>query len=469
MILARTLRTLPILLMITGITLSGRAQTKEIKYFSLKEAQDYAVNNSYTNKNSQIDVMMAKKKVWETKAIGLPQINGSVQYQDMLDIPTTLLPDFITPSVVEINKRLFGLEPTSDIPGTQFFPAKFGTQHNMSVGATLSQLIFSGQYIVGLQAIQTFYEMTNENKQKTDIETRQAVANTYTLLSVLKENIKVLKDMLPTTERMVFEADESFKNGLIDDITRDQVKLNLTIVHNNINALERNIDVTERLLKFQMGMEQTEAIALKDSVKGLINQLDLNPILTSGLNIDNHIDYRMIKTQEKVQWLNLRKEQSTYLPVISGFYTFQQKAMRNTFDIFDSKGVWYPTSIIGVQMDIPIFSSFSRQSKVKQARLALEKAQNLTKQVAQGLELTAEQSRTTFNSALEKYKEETDNYQLADNIFKKTNVKFKEGIASSTEVTLATNQFLSSEAGYYNSILELLIAKLNYEKAINNQ
>lgn len=266
---------LSLLLFITVISGVILAQQTDIKSFSMEEAQDYAVNNYVLNKNAKIDIALAKKKIWETTAIGLPQINGTIQYQDMLDVPTTLLPDFITPAVVGINERYFGLTPTQDLPATEFFPAKFGTQHNLTYGGTLSQLIFNGQYLVGLQAARTFLDVSKQSSEKTEIETRQTVATTYVLLSVLKENEKLLDDMLPVTERMVFEADESFKNGLIDDITRDQVKLNLTNIKNSITALERNIEVTERLLKFQMGLDLSANITLKDSVKGLLNQLNL--------------------------------------------------------------------------------------------------------------------------------------------------------------------------------------------------
>ncbi|MHC1706528.1 MAG: TolC family protein [Bacteroidales bacterium] len=469
MILAKIFRTLTLIILLSGFCKVSLAQSNEIKSFSLKEAQDYAALHHVSTKNAKIDIDLAKKKVWETTAIGLPQVNASVQYQDMLDVPVTLLPDFITPAVYAVNENMFGLTPTQELPEAEFFPAKFGTQHNLSYGGTVSQLIFNGQYLVGLQAARTFLDISKQGSEKTEIETRQAVAGTYILVTVLKENKKLLDNMLPVTERMVFEAEESFRNGMIDDITRDQVKLNLTNIKNSLIALERNIEVTERLLKFQMGLDLADHIMLKDSVNGLLTQMNPEPILASALKLENHIDYRMMKTQEKFQWLNMKKEQSSYLPVISGFYTYQERAMRNEFDFLDKNGDWFPTSIIGLQMDIPIFSSFSRQSKVQQARLSLEKTKNLVNQVAQGLQLNAEQCRINFNSALDKFRKESDNYQLADNIYKKTNIKFKEGIASSTEVTLATNQYLTTETGYYNAILELLLAKLNYDKAVNNQ
>ena len=445
-------------------------QTREVKAFTLKEAQDYAVQNSFASRNAALDLKIAKEKVWETTAIGLPQINATLQYQDMLDVPTTLLPDFITPAVAAINEHYFGLSPTTELPATQFFPAKFGTQHNMTAGATLSQLIFNGQYLVGLQAVRTFYQITNQSRVKSDIETRQTVTNTYILLVVTQENRKILQEGINTMERTLYETQEMFKNGFVEDLNVDQMQLNLTNLKNAISSLDRQVEVIDKLLKFQMGLDVNTTILAKDSLPGLLSQMKLDPILETGLNVQNHIDYQLMQTQEKLQWLNFKREQSNYLPVLSGFFTYQQRAMRDQFNFTKggSEGIWYPTTIIGVQMDIPIFSSNMKHAKVQQARYSLEKARLAKDQVAQALTLDAEQSKTTFNNALDKFNKEKDNLKLAQNIYDKTNRKFKEGISSSLELTQAYNQYLTTETNYFNAIFELLNAKTKYDKAVNN-
>mgnify|MGYP000959656501 CR=1 FL=1 len=96
---------------------------------------------------------IAKKVVNETTSIGLPQINAGISNSHYIDIPTTLMPDFISPAVYGVNQDNFGLTPLvplSDVAGT--FPVKFGTKHNASADLSISQLIFSGEYLIGLRA-----------------------------------------------------------------------------------------------------------------------------------------------------------------------------------------------------------------------------------------------------------------------------------------------------------------------------
>ena len=64
--------------------------------FTLEEAQKYAVQNSYASVESQLNIENAERKVKETIAIGLPQINASGTFQNFLDIPVNVFPDFIS-------------------------------------------------------------------------------------------------------------------------------------------------------------------------------------------------------------------------------------------------------------------------------------------------------------------------------------------------------------------------------------
>ena len=152
------------------------AQTTE-NSFSLKQAQDYALKNNYQIKNAQLDVTIAKKKVWETTAYGLPQVMAEAKFQNFIDLPTNLIP-------------ANAFNPLA--PEGEFAELQFGTDYNTSATISASQLIFDGSYIVGLQAARTYQELSINNKKKTDEEIKYAVAQAYHTVLVAKENEKVL-------------------------------------------------------------------------------------------------------------------------------------------------------------------------------------------------------------------------------------------------------------------------------------
>jgi len=127
------------------------------RYFSLEEARAFAKENNYDVINALNDIEIARKKVEETTAIGLPQLEGSIAYNDYIDIPTMLIPDFIGQT-------------------DELLPVKFGTKYNMSASATASMLLFSGEYIVGLQASRVFVDFSQKQYDKKIIELDKSVA-----------------------------------------------------------------------------------------------------------------------------------------------------------------------------------------------------------------------------------------------------------------------------------------------------
>lgn len=438
--------------------------------FTLKEAQEYAAKNSYAVRNSNIDLVIAKKKIWETTAMGLPQVSGQLQYQDMLDIPTTLLPDFISPSIYGVLMKegvvdRFGNPITMPAGSGATFPAKFGTQHNASFGGTISQLIFSGQYIVGLQASKVFYQMSVDGQKKSQIDARFNVSSSYYLVLVLQQNKEILEKSLVTLQKTVFESEQSNKQGFIEDITVDQMKINLITLQNAITSIDGQVQMVLNLLKFQMGIEINQPLVLTDKLDSFVNESLLQPVMPTNLDVNQLVDFQIMQTQLKLQKLSLRREQSNYLPTIAGFYTYKKSAMRNEFDIFDSGKDWFPTSIVGLSIDIPIFSSGSRWVKVQQAKLNVQKTEIAQTQVSEGLKLEAAQATTNFNTAVEKYKKEQTSKELASKVYQTTLIKYNNGVASSIELTQTYSQYLTSESNFHTALMEMLTAKLKLDKA----
>lgn len=458
-------------LYIVGLCCIMPAWSQQTHSLSMIQAQELAIKNSYVLQNSRTDILISKKKIWETTAMGLPQANAQIQYQDMLDIPTTLLPDFISPSVygVLVKEGVQGRTGPVMFPSSsdmQFFPAKFGTQHNASIGGTISQLIFSGQYIVGLQAAKVFHELSEQSYKKSEIDVKSDISNTYLLVLTLRQNTKILESSYETMNKLFLDTKALNKQGFVEETTVDQLQINVLTIQNAIQSIQYQAGVAEQLLKYQIGIDLNDKIELTDNLDNLLGKITLEPVKIDNIDVNNLIDFSLINTQEKLQRLNLKREQSTFLPTVSGFYTYQKKAMRNEFDIFETGKDWYPTSIIGVNIDIPIFSSGMRIAKVQQQKLNLLKSQVVKIQVSEGLKLAANQASIGFNNALSKYQTEQKNKDLADKIFKKAVIKFKEGVITSTELTQNYAQFLTAQSNFISATLELLNSKTKLDKAI---
>lgn len=460
-------RILPVVF--SGLLIIGwlGSEAQEVKKFSLKEAQQYALENNYQIKNAKTDIEIAKQKVKENTAIGLPQINASASYSYFMDIPTTLIPDFLSPAIISVNENIFGLEPTVEVSGEpQYFEASFGSPHNATWGASISQLIFSGQYLIGLKAAKAYETLTQSTYMKNEIEITDAVAKAYYPVIIIKENKNYLDSTLTSMKKMLYETEEYYKNGFVEDTDVDQLKLMIADMETALAYLDNRLELATNMLKFMLGLKAQDQIEVTEQLDDLLSSVNREFLVNSNFDFTNNIDYNLLKKSEQLTYLQMRLRKSEYLPTMSAYYQYQQNGLRDQFDFFDFSKNWFPSQVIGVQLDIPIWSSGMRKYKVNQAKMELNKVQVQDIELQQRLNLTVETYRSEFNNAYLIYNNRIKNLDIAKKIYQKTEIKYKEGISTSLDLSTSYNQYLKSEIDYLTSILDLLMKKSDLDKLL---
>lgn len=416
-----------------------KAQSDSSYSFTLLEAQNYAIENYFASKNAELDIEAAQKKIWETTAIGLPQVSVSSDYQHIPNPPTI---DF-----------QMGPNP-EDIAS---FPS--APEHNITYGATVSQLIFSGEYIVGLQAAKVYRSLSEENYEKIKIDLKENIAGTYFTILVLEANTSVLEKTLANLKENLSQTQKTFEAGLIDDSEVDQLQLTVKRTESDLATLNNQVEYMRRLFKYQLGLSIEDEIVLNEELDALIDQNIISET-NYNFNLDENIEYNLLQTNEELQKLNLDRYKSTYLPTIAGFYSYSDQT--------DEAGLM-PTinHVIGVSASWSIFQSGQRNAQVSQAKIELVKAQNIKSQEAERLKLTAQQATFDYQTALQKYNNEKMNFELSEKVLDKTNERFKHGVVSSLEQSIVNTQFLGAQISFASAIQELLTAKIALDKAYN--
>jgi outer membrane protein len=421
--------------------------------FTLKEAQEYAVQNSYKTRTSSLDLELAKKQVKLYTSIGLPQFNASGRYIDNVDMPTTLIPG-----------EFFGQ------PGA-FIPLKFGTKYNMSGQIDGSQLIFDGKYFVGLKTAKVYVEMTKTSRIKSQQEIRETVTQAYYLVLVARENRNVLDSSVANIRKTLSQTNAYLTNGFIDSTEADQVTLLLSQMENKLAMVDRQIEIAADMLKFQMGMDISKNILLTDHLDGLLNQALAANLVDKTFDVKNHIDYRLLSTSNYISKLQYKLDINKYMPTLVAFGSMAYNAQRNDFTFFKSdKNIypWYRSTLWGLSLTVPLWSSGSRYSQIGMDKVTLKKNDVMLEQASQGLLLDVQNAKTNLKTYTEQYQNEIRNLYLARKIYDKALLKYKEGVSASLELTQVHNQYLTAQGSYFNTILELLNANSKLNKALNN-
>lgn len=436
-------------LIIALALLSGYRSIGQESY-SLKQAKEYAIQNSTQVKNSFLDVEIAQQKIKETTATGLPQISGTVAFQNFLDVPTSLIP-------------ASSFNPAA--PADLLIPVKFGTDFNLNGTLQVSQLIFSGNYLVALQASKTYKAISIQMVEKSELEIKAAVSEAYFTVVVLQANIRAMDSSLIMIKHIYEDTKILINEKVLEPSASLQLELSMMELENGLKQVNDQIIVAKKLLKFQMGIEIKTEISLADDLTTLSGGLEGE--ISSTINVAENIDYKMLQTQLKVNELLVKNKKADYLPTLAGFFSHQQVAMGNEFNFFGSDGSWYPTTIWGLNLSIPIFSGGQGPSRLKQAKIETLKTQNRIKQLDEGLQLQTEQATTAYNNSLESQKTRERAVEIANEVLRTTEVKFKEKVVSGMELTQAQSQVIQSKTNLINAKYEVLKAKLAIDKLVN--
>ena len=415
------------------ILLQGSSARTEL-YLSLDSAKHYALMHNRSLISAGYAVDEADMKLRETIAQGLPQINAAVDYNNFFGSTATLgaLPGF----EIEFN-------PTSNF--------------QLSVG----QMIFSGSYIVGVQTARLFREITETNLEKSELETKAQVIRGYYLClisnesrSILKTNLENINDMLAKTRLMV-------DTGVAEELDYDQLAVQASMLENAYRASGRQVEMAFNLLRLQLGLDAGPEIILTDDLAGIVDNIDFHASLLNPFYLHDNPDFRLVQLQTSITEKQINLERSAYLPSVTGFYNFTEKLLKPEFDIT-------PNHVIGLNISIPVFSSGVRQSRVRQARINLEVAENQKEFLSEQLMIQEKQLRYNLNNALEQYESQRANVQVAKRVFESIRLKYEQGMVSSLDITTASNNYLQAENSYISAMLQLLDAQVEMNSLLNN-
>ncbi len=442
---------------------------------SLEEAVILGLENNYSSIKSEKEVEKALAQKWEIISQGLPQINANVDYQNFLKQPVTLLPAAAfdnTESTIDIIQTYFdGIQRNNVAVNAPegFIPVQFGTQQSMAATATWSQLIFDGSYIVGVQSARTLLQISKNAKVKTDLEVRKAVINAYGNVLMAQESVDILENNLENLTKNLNDTEKIFESGLTEEEDVEQLKITRLGIENNLNRSRRMLEISYQMLNLALGIPIETGVALTEDLDALAIQFYDLQLLEANIPVEENIDFRMAENTAEAAAIYVRLEKAKALPTLTGFLNYGTTGYSDKFTFLSSDQEYYDQSILGVSLNVPIFSSGMRSSRTKhmkleheQALLDLEETRNRVK-----LEIAAAKADYRYN--LETYETQQESLQLAQRIEEKNQIKFFEGLASSFELSEAQRQLYTAQQNLLQAMLDVINAKVELENALSTE
>lgn len=437
-------------ILISHVLVFAQEAENQSYQFSLQEAIDFALENNRAAKNASLDIEAAKKQKWETTATGLPQISAAIDYQNWIKQQVSLIP-----------AEFFGGNPG------EFAEVTFGTKHNVSAFATLTQKIFDGSYLVGLQSAKVYLEISENAKIKTDLEVRNSVINAYGNVLLSEEGLKIILKNQEILKKNLEETTKIYENGLAEEESVEQLQITLSNLESDLNKLQRLRDIAYQMFNISVGLGVNTNTALTDSLETLtVQNIDLG-LLDADDNIENTIDYQIAENDKVSKELLLKLEKSKFMPTLDAFINGGYSGFSDKFTFTKSNQDWFGSSLFGVSLNIPIFSSFMRSASTQRAKINLDKAEIQLTDVEERLRLQIASAKTEYQYAIEDFENKKQNLNLAERIEQKNQTKFFEGLASSFDLRQAQTQLYTAQQEYLQAMLDVITRKAELETILN--
>ncbi len=429
---------------------NGQDADSSMQSFSLEQAVEYALKNHSNVKNAIIDEQIAKKKVAEITGIGLPQISGSIDVKDFLDIPTQVIP----------------AEAFGGPPGT-YSEAQFGIQYQAMGGIEVSQLLFSGDYFLGLVASKVYVELSTHNVNRTKIETAVAVSKAYYTVLVNQDRMELMDANIKRVKTAMGGVQGLAHYGFAEKIDYDRLKVTYNNLLTEKQKLARLLEVGTFLLKYQMGLDVNQPISLTDQLDNYSFDVADSTENTSTA-FTKRAEFNILNTQLKLDKLELKRNRLSFIPSAHLYGSFSKNGFNNKFDFLNSQQIWYPTSVIGGTIKVPIFTGTQQHAKTQQAKLNVEKAENTLRDLENAIALEIANAKTNLINATSSLEHQKKNIEIATEVVRITKIKFEQGVGTNLEIVSAEEALKESQINYYNTLYEAIIAKIDYDKAVGS-
>jgi len=448
---------------------SGTVQSQQRYRLTVNQAADLALKNVTEIKNLQIDreLQLAKNKEYVGQT--MPQVNGSIQTQHFFNIPVTLLPDFVSPSVYQVLtdngvRNGAGSPISKPTTPTRYFPAQFGVPWQSSAGIQFQQLLFQPDLFIALKARKKAIDYTDANIKVMEDSIKSNVARAYYSVLIAEKRKKYLDSSIKRLDKLKSDQEKLFKNGFAEHLDIDKTQVTLNNLNTTSTQIERLIEIGYASLKFSLAINQTDTLELSDSLSVDLVKKDLLEL--SNFNYNDRKEIQLLNVVKDLQGLDLKRNKLSFIPTIATYFSYSRNALGQKFNLLNFSDPWFKTSLWGINLNVPIFDGGQKAQRIKQANLNLQKTNNTIANVQRAIDLQLKASSILFKNALSSLDMQDKNVVLAEKVYNTTKKKYEQGLGSSFELLQTASELENAQSNYFQSLYDAINARISYNRAL---
>ncbi|MDB5252397.1 MAG: hypothetical protein JWP27_1566 [Flaviaesturariibacter sp.] len=444
------------------LLLLGSAGAQQRYELSVREAVDLAYKNVVDVKNAEIDYRIQEAQNKEITGRALPQVTGSIGAQYYVQLPTILFPNGQDAAIYGVLLKEGLLPAGTVVPQPTLSPVSFQQPWNLSIGATVQQLLFQPDVFVGLQARKTSLALSRAQLEQTKERVKDSAYRRYYAILIAEKQLQFLDSSIVRLEKLHHDQTILFKNGFAEKLDLDRTEVQLNNLRSTRNIVDNGVSISYAALKFAIGVSQKDTVILKEE---LTPETLKEGILDQSFAYENRAEIRTLQIARDFQQLDVRRNKLAALPTAALAGNYSVNAQGQKF-FTDKNTRWLKSSYIGVNISVPIFDGFQRKYRTQQAQLRVDKIDNNITFAKQAIDFQLEASQTSLKSALLNLDAQERNLQLALRVYSLTKIKFEQGLGSSFEVLQADADYQQAQSNYFNALYNATVARIGYQSSL---
>jgi outer membrane protein TolC len=430
-----------VLLMFVGMLISWQVYSQQASdtipgTFTLEQCISYTLKNGAVVQQAQIDASIAERDVRIGLSSWLPQV--SAQYA----------------AVHNIRRQ-------TSVFGDQVIT--IGTKYNSNILFQATQTLYSNDVFLASRAARYTRMQAAQNTESSKIDAVVEVSKAFYDILFTREQLRILNENILRQEKQYKDAYSRYESGLVDKTDYQRASISLANTRSSRKRTYESTHAKFAYLKQLMGIAPEKELTL---------QYDSATLMSEGILIDttqtpsyvSRIEYKQLQTQMQLLHLNTNYYKLGFLPTLSAYINYNPLFFNNSLpDLYNRA---YPTSALGIQASIPLFTGTKRLQNVKRARLQEDRLEVQ-------MENTQRAIYTEYQTALANYKSDYNEWQvlkqnaeIAQEVYNTIKLQYDEGIKAYVDLIVAETDLQTAQLNYYNALFQVLSSKLDYEKAL---
>ena len=419
------------------IPLYGGAQIKTdpIQEATLEKVVAYALENQPALRQAEVNQTIVEKTIKGRLADWYPQINFTYNYQRFIELQSSVI-------------------------GGQVI--RFGVDNTSSAQLNATQNLFNRDVLLASNTASTVRMQAEQSTNKTKIATIVDVTKAYYDVLATQQQIEVSQESVVRLERSLKDARSRYESGVSDKTDYQRATIALSNTKTALKSNQELLEYKKKNLKTLMGYPLEQDLPIVSEVSEMEQRIVLDT--AGGVSPDNHIDYKILKTQQHLQDANVKYSQWAFVPTVNlfGTYTFNYQNDQLS-ELYSTR---YPYSYVGLSVGLPIFQGGKRVAKVQEQKWTRTQLDVQMEDLTKRLNTEYERTLAAYKSNLFNYQAQKENVELAQEVYDVINLQYKSGVKTYLDVTIAETDLRTTRINYFNALYQVLASKIDVERAL---